>query len=258
MIVGLDKFKAQFANHADQYVLIGGAACDLLFNQAGLPFRSTKDLDVVLCVEKVDAAFAASLQAFLDAAKYQQLAMHDGEKKFYRFSKPETAGYPAMIELFARPPVGLTLPDQDRYVKIAVEDALISLSALLLDDSYFALIADGRQTIDGVSVIGEEWLIPYKARAWLDLTDRKAKGETVDTQNIKKHRNDVFRLVQLLAGDGVTLSAEVKGDLAKFVNAMPAEEIDLKTLGLTVTKDDALGILKAFYALNEQPPAGRG
>lgn len=258
MIIGLDKFKAQFANHADQYVLIGGAACDLLFNQAGLPFRSTKDLDVVLCVEKVDAEFATSLQAFLEAAKYQQLAMHDGEKKFYRFSKPETAGYPAMIELFARPPAGLVLPEQDRYVKIEVEDALISLSALLLDDSYFALIADGRQMVDGVSVIGEEWLIPYKARAWLDLTDRKAKGEAVDTQNIKKHRNDVFRLVQLLAGDGVALPAEVKGDLKKFVDAMPTEEIDFKNLGVKLTKDDALKILRDFYALDKQASASVG
>lgn len=31
-----------------------------------------------------------------------------------------------------------------------------------------------------------------------DLTDRKAAGEHVDSKNIKKHKNDVFRLTELI------------------------------------------------------------
>ena len=38
----------------------------------------------------------------------------------------------------------------------------------------------------------------YKAKAWMDLTDRKAAGEHVDSKNIKKHKNDVFRLTELI------------------------------------------------------------
>ena len=50
MVIGIDKFRDHFAGYEDQYALIGGAACDLIFTDAGLEFRSTKDLDVVLCV----------------------------------------------------------------------------------------------------------------------------------------------------------------------------------------------------------------
>ena len=51
MVKGLAKFREQFRSHAGQYVLIGGAACDLLMEEAGLEFRATKDLDIVLSVE---------------------------------------------------------------------------------------------------------------------------------------------------------------------------------------------------------------
>ena len=45
MVKGLDIFQAWFAEHADQYVLIGGTAASLTMEEAGLPFRATKDLD---------------------------------------------------------------------------------------------------------------------------------------------------------------------------------------------------------------------
>jgi hypothetical protein len=192
MVVGLETFKKYFADHGDRYVLIGGAACDLLFTDAGLPFRATKDLDIVICVEVIDAAFAKVFANFIDAGKYSQLAMHNGEKKFYRFAKPETAEFPAMIELFARPPATIDLPDADRYTRLDVEDALISLSALLLNDDYYALIKEGRDVIDGVSILNETLLIPFKARAWIDLTAREQAGEKGNSNNIKKHRNDIF------------------------------------------------------------------
>jgi len=57
VVRGLDKFRKQFRAHADQYVLIGGAACDLLMEEAGLEFRATKNLDIVLSVEALDASF---------------------------------------------------------------------------------------------------------------------------------------------------------------------------------------------------------
>lgn len=52
--------------------------------------------------------------------------------------------------------------------------------------------------IDGVTVLDAAYLIPFKAKAWMDLTDRKAAGEYVDSKKIKKHKNDVFRLTELI------------------------------------------------------------
>ena len=51
------KFKEYFENHTNQYVFIGGTACDILLNELGAPFRSTKDLDIVLIIEALDASF---------------------------------------------------------------------------------------------------------------------------------------------------------------------------------------------------------
>ncbi|MBC2717822.1 MAG: hypothetical protein HF978_21165 [Desulfobacteraceae bacterium] len=48
MVRGLDLFRDYFKDHADQYVLIGGTACDIAMSQMGLDFRATKDLDIVL------------------------------------------------------------------------------------------------------------------------------------------------------------------------------------------------------------------
>ena len=41
----------------DQYVIIGGKACDLIMENEELPFRATKDIDIVLIVESITVEF---------------------------------------------------------------------------------------------------------------------------------------------------------------------------------------------------------
>jgi hypothetical protein len=136
MVEGLETFGTFFADHTDAYVLIGGATCDILFDRAGLDFRATKDLVIVICVEVVKPEFAKQFAAFLEKGGYQVWATSQGDKKFFRFEKPTEKAFPFMLELFARPPAALDLPASDRYVKLDVEDDILSLSALLLDDAY--------------------------------------------------------------------------------------------------------------------------
>jgi len=57
MVRGLDVFREYFAGHADQFVLIGGTAATLAMEEAGLEFRATKDLAIVLQIEALNAAF---------------------------------------------------------------------------------------------------------------------------------------------------------------------------------------------------------
>lgn len=64
MVKGLDLFTAHFTNHVDQFVLIGGAACDTLFDGAGVEFRATKDLDLSARVSAT-GAIADELTTFL-------------------------------------------------------------------------------------------------------------------------------------------------------------------------------------------------
>ncbi len=51
MVRGLDTFREYFRGFENQYVLIGGAACDILFASNEGQFRATRDLDMVLIVE---------------------------------------------------------------------------------------------------------------------------------------------------------------------------------------------------------------
>ena len=51
MVVGMDSFIQKFGDYTDCYTIIGGAACDILMNEADTPFRATKDIDMVLVME---------------------------------------------------------------------------------------------------------------------------------------------------------------------------------------------------------------
>ena len=57
MVRGINSFRDWFRGYKEQYAIIGGTACDLLMTGEGLTFRATKDVDLVLIVEAVDASF---------------------------------------------------------------------------------------------------------------------------------------------------------------------------------------------------------
>ena len=57
MVSGFTKFKERFQGFENQYVIIGGTACDLIMENEELPFRATKDVDIVLIVESITAEF---------------------------------------------------------------------------------------------------------------------------------------------------------------------------------------------------------
>ena len=130
MVKGLDIFKAHFAGFADRYVLIGGTACDLAMTEAGLDFRATKDLDIVLCVEAMDTEFAESFWKFVKDGGYQIQQKSTGQKQFYRFQKPTDERYPFMLELFARRPDVLKLADESHLTPIPVSEDVSSLSRI--------------------------------------------------------------------------------------------------------------------------------
>ena len=58
MVSGLEKFKEFFEDYGNNYVLIGGTACSIIFDEIGLDFRATKDLDIVLIIENLNDDFA--------------------------------------------------------------------------------------------------------------------------------------------------------------------------------------------------------
>ena len=65
MVEGLDTFQKCFADYEEQYVLIGGAACDILFESNEVNFRATRDLDMVLIVEALTPEFGEKFWKFI-------------------------------------------------------------------------------------------------------------------------------------------------------------------------------------------------
>ena len=157
-----------------------------------------------------------------------------------------------MIELFSRLPDVITVPEGARLTPIPLDGTVESLSAMLLDDAYYALLKDGTTEVDGVPVIDVQTLIPFKAFAYNNLARDRAEGQQVDSRNVTKHRNDVFKLLQLL-GPAVTLALpeDIAADLRAFVEALEADEtFDPKALKLAPPdKGRLIERLKAVYGL---------
>lgn len=71
MVRGIESFREWFQGYEEQYAIIGGTACDLLMTEEGLDFRATKDIDLVLIIESVDAAFGSRFWEHVTAAGYE-------------------------------------------------------------------------------------------------------------------------------------------------------------------------------------------
>jgi hypothetical protein len=251
MVRGLDRFKAHFEGYSDCYILIGGAACSLAMDEVGEEFRATKDLDIVLCVEVLDVAFVMAFWEFVKTGRYQNQQKSTGRKLFYRFYEPEDGSFPYMLELFSRKPNALAYGGEGRLTPIPMGEEASSLSAILLDEGYYHFLHAGKRDSQGLSVVGPEYIIPLKARAWLDLTKRREQGEHVDEKDIKKHKNDVFRLFRIISPENtVQLPEQVAADLNSFIHAIADDSIQLKVFGYKATKlGDILTEIRDFYGL---------
>ena len=122
-----------------------------------------------------------------------------------------------MIELFTRKLDAIQLPEDAVLTPLPMDEDISSLSAILLDDDYYEFLKQGKVT--------------------------------VDSKNIKKHKNDVFRLTELIDPTAKVVAPQgVYADIQEFVQRMKNENVDIKQLGLVGrTKEKILEELKAMY-----------
>ncbi|MCS7466137.1 hypothetical protein NZK35_05545 [Stieleria sp. ICT_E10.1] len=242
MVEGLDRFRDHFEKFVDQYILIGGAACTVAMESIGESFRATKDLDIVLCAEALDASFVASFWTFIRDGQYQIQQNAKGDNQYYRFQRPSDLAFPFMLELFSRSPDQFAPAEGSVLTPIPMGEDISSLSAILLDDSYYSFLQSGKKVVDGIPIATAEQLVPLKARAWLDLSERKADGDHVDSRDIKKHKNDVFRLFPILDPEfSAVVPDNVKSDLVRFLDRIKSETIDFKSFGLSGQTIETIG-----------------
>lgn len=252
MIKGIDKFKNHFKAYNNQYVVIGGFACDLLMNDVGIDFRATKDVDLVLIVEALSDNFIKAIWEFIKEGEYETGKRKNGECEYYRFINPKNDDYPSMIELFSRPQNNIKIDDGNHLIPlIPDDDDLSSLSAILLNDDYYKLLLNGSIKIHDISILDKEYLILFKIRAWVDLTNKKHNGEFVRTKDINKHKQDVFRLSRLLTGDEIIeVPASIKNDINVFINEMRNNDYELSSIGIKETKNNVLNMFNKIFIVN--------
>ena len=221
MVSGLEFFREWFNGFEDCYTLIGGAACDLWMDEQGLEFRATKDLDIVLAFDGLRPDFFKRFWEFVKAGGYEGHQAGETPTNFFRFHRPKIDGFPFKLEICSRRPIDA--PANLNVMKIPAGGEVASLSAILLDSAYYDLVRSNGRIIQGIPTVSAACLIPLKAKAWLNLSERKTTGLHVDQGDIDKHRNDVFRLLLSIVIDleKIELTNVIRDDLREFIGRLP-------------------------------------
>lgn len=256
MVVGMEVFRRHFAGFEDSFVVIGGAACDAWFTHFRGRFRATKDIDLVLVVEARHPGFFPRFWDFIRIGAYETGQRADGRCTLFRFIDPATPGFPKMIEVFASVLPGMEPPPGQTIIPIPAGEEASSLSAILLDSDYYEFVLAQRELLDGLPVIRPAGLIPLKARAWLDLTQRRSGGDTtVKADDVNKHRADIFRLATLLpVGETIPVPEIIASDIQSFLRAFPASSSDwpailasLASTGIRIAPGDLIGLIEQYF-----------
>jgi len=219
MIPCIDIWRERFAEDSDCYVVIGGAARELIYADRGVwEDTTTKDLDVVLIAEALDAGFVSRFMSFVREGAYSHVTK-SGDTQMFRFSLPSDDSFPQQVELLCRRPEYMRGVEAS-IGKVSVDDAEYSLSAILLDDDYYGLLASGVAVTKryGIPTLAQEYLPVFKMRAFDDLQTRRKRGEVVHSGEIGKHRRDVMRLMAIMPdGVKVELPDQVRREVERFL-----------------------------------------
>ena len=198
MVVGLDKFKEAFADFKDNYVIIGGTACDIVLSDTDMRPRATDDIDMILVVEKMTKEYGNAFWQFIKDGEYKAGKREKDDKTptytLYRFTT-EKEGYPVKIELLSHHSDMLGEPSGFHIEPIPLSEDLSSLSAIMMDDDNYELTVANSAEQGGVRIATPTTLICLKARAYLNLLNDRANGKHVNSKDIKKHKTDVLKLI---------------------------------------------------------------
>ncbi len=222
-VKGLDRFKEYFLDFKDNYVIIGGTACSVILRNADMQPRATKDIDMILVVERMTPEFGRRFWEFIHDGDYEMRERKRDEGKepvpeLFRFYKPRNDGFPYQIELLSRQPEVLAVPEGFRLTPIPVGEDVSSLSAILMDEEFYHFALAHSTMEDELHVADTIGLICLKMKAYLNLSKQEPPAHSSD---IRKHMSDVFKLMASgYIENPVALSENMKKDAAAFVAKM--------------------------------------
>lgn len=218
---GLNKFREAFEAFAENYVIIGGTACEITMGGTIMRPRATHDIDMIVVVEKMTEEFAERFWQFVREAGYRperqkHLAGEKPKYELYRFAggKP---GYPEMIELLSRHPDILGEPKGFVIEPLPTNESNYSLSAIIMDDDFYHFTIAHSRLTDGIRHADSAALIALKARAYLNLLQDKTTGKHVNSKDIKKHRSDVLKNIVVMEDEQIEAPAAIVSCCKEFV-----------------------------------------
>jgi hypothetical protein len=258
MVKGLEKFKEHFSGFEDNYVIIGGTACDVTLQNTDMRPRATDDIDMILVIEKMTPEFGQRFWEFIDLGEYTNRQRKRGDKEpvteLFRFIDPKE-GFPVQIELLSRFPEILGEPTGFHLTPIPAGEDTPSLSAILLDEEYYHHTIDSSVIEDGIRIANPLSLLCLKVKAFLNLAEEKKTNPEVRSGDIKKHRDDVFKLLAMRIDPltPIELSDTMKAELTVFIDLME-KSLPNQSLrdSLQRTDDDIrgfLGIMKDIFGI---------
>ena len=220
--------------------------------------RATDDIDMILVIEKMTPEFGQRFWEFIDEGKYENLQRKREDKEpvteLFRFLEPKN-GFPVQIELLSKYPDVLGVTTGFHLTPIPVGEEIPSLSAILLDEEYYRHTIDSSIIEEGICIANPLSLLCLKVKAFLNLTEEKKINPNVRSADIKKHRDDVFKLLAMRIDPftPVELSATMKDEVSVFINTME-ESLPNQSLrdSLQRTDDDIrgfLGIMKEIFGI---------
>lgn len=250
-MVGLDKFKEAFADFTDNYVIIGGAACEIVLQDTAMEPRATHDIDMIVIVENMSPAFGERFWQFVKEAGYrpEKRKTPAGETPRYELHRfvDGKPGYPEMIELLSRHPEVLGEPKGFVIEPLPIEDGVSSLSAIIMDDDYYTFTVSNSILTDGIRHASPAALVALKTRAYLNLLADKNEGRHVNSKDIKKHRSDVLKNVVAIEDDYVDAPTVISQCVSDFIDSIQSDFpqlLDALSKSLGVSTDDIQGFIE--------------
>jgi hypothetical protein len=258
MVKGLEKFKEYFTGFEDNYVIIGGTACEIALRDTDMRPRATDDIDMILVIEKMTPEFGKRFWDFIVSGEYKtrqrKLENKTSKAELFRFIHPKD-GFPLQIELLSKHPDVLGEPTGFHLTPIPVGDEISSLSAILMDEDYYNQTVVNSIIEDGIRIANPLSLLCLKVRAFLNLTEEKRTDPAIRRSDIKKHRDDVFKLLAMRIDPftPVELSPAMKDGINNFIHLIESS-LPNQSLQDSLQRTDAdirgyLDIMREFWGL---------
>ncbi|WP_174847159.1 hypothetical protein [Yersinia artesiana] len=242
--------------YADDYILIGGNACVLNFENIGANFRATVDLDIVLITESTNDQFYEHLWDYILEHGYEGKVYRGSNAggSAYRFIQPEdnrVPNVPAQIEFFSRKPdyFDAVLAKKPHITPIKTGQGISNFSAILLDDDVYEFIRSSRIPLKGISTVNLECLFGLKSVAWHSNQVLFDEKKINDKNTILKHPQDMISIANVIEDPKITLfPAQIFDSLQHSRERLSSQDVRAELQSTPPSIDITIEYINIFIA----------